>query len=73
MSIIRNRELSQFGSFIYIDNDSQKIGISTEATPFVGIGTPNPIVKLHVVGDTNIEGTLDASSYTLNGNPLINA
>ena len=80
MSIIRNRELSQFGSFIYIDNASQKIGIATEATPFVGIGTPDPAVKFHVVGDTNLEGnvnitngTLDASSYTLNGNPLVNA
>ena len=73
MSIIRNRELSQFGSFIYIDNDSQKIGIATDVTPFVGIGTPDPVVKLHVVGDTNIEGTLDASSYTLNGNPLVDA
>lgn len=78
MSIIRNRELSQFGSFIYIDNVSQKIGIATEVTPFVGIGTPNPAVKFHVVGDTNLEGnvnitngTLDASSYTLNGNPLV--
>ena len=80
MSIIRNRELSQFGSFIYIDNASQKIGITTEATPFVGIGTPDPTAKLHVVGDTNLEGnvtitngTLDASSYTLNGNPLVDA
>jgi hypothetical protein len=73
MSIIRNRELSQFGSFIYIDNVSQKIGIATEATPFVGIGTPDPVVKLHVVGDTNIDGTLEASSYTLNGNPLVDA
>jgi hypothetical protein len=73
MSIIRNRELSQFGSFIYIDNASQKIGIATEATPFVGIGTPDPVVKLHVVGDTNIDGTLEASSYTLNGYPLVDA
>ena len=80
MSIIRNRELSQFGSFIYIDNASQKIGITTEATPFVGIGTPDPVAKLHVVGNTNLEGnvniingTLDASSYTLDGNPLVNA
>ena len=36
---IRNRELSQFGSFIYIDNDTKDIGITTLSTPFVGIGT----------------------------------
>jgi hypothetical protein len=80
MSIIRNRELSQFGSFIYIDNNSQEIGIATNTLPYVGIGTTNPTVKFHVVGDTNLQGnvtvingTLDAASYTLNGTPLVNA
>jgi hypothetical protein len=80
MSITRNRELSQFGSFIYIDNATGSIGISTTATPYIGIGTANPTSKLHVVGDTNIDGnltitdgTINASSYTLNGNPLTNA
>ena len=80
MSITRNRELSQFGSFIYIENASQDIGITTEATPYVGVGTTNPTVKFHVVGDTNLQGnvtvtngTLEASSYTLNGNPLVSA
>ena len=78
MSIIRNRELSQFGSFIYIDDSSKDIGISTQPTPYVGIGTTNPTVKFHVVGNTNLEGNvnvtngnLDAFSYTLNGNPLV--
>lgn len=80
MSIIRNRELSQFGSFIYIDNASQEIGIATESTPYVGIGTANPTVKFHVVGDTNLEGnvnvingSVNASSYNINGNPLVDA
>ena len=79
MSIVRNRELSQFGSFIYIDNN-QNISITTEDTPYVGIGTSAPNAKLHVNGNTNINGNLtisngnlDASSYTLNGNPLVNA
>lgn len=78
MSITRNRELSQFGSFIYIDDNNQSIGIATGTTPFVGIGTTNPSVKFEVVGDTNLKGNvnitngiLDASSYTLNGNPLV--
>jgi hypothetical protein len=80
MSITRNRELSQFGSFIYIDNTTESIGIATQSTPYVGIGTANPLVKLHVVGNTNIDGnltitdgTIEASSYTLNGNPLTDA
>lgn len=80
MSIVRNRELSQFGSFLYIDNNNENIGIATETTPSVGIGTLNPISKLHVVGNTNINGnltvvsgTVEASSYSLNGVPLTNA
>lgn len=73
MSIIRNRELSQFGSFIYIDDSSRDIGITTEATPYVGIGTTNPTVKFEVVGDSKFNGNVDSSSYTLNGNPLVNA
>ena len=80
MSITRNRELSQFGSFIYIDNATENIGISTTSTPYIGIGTPDPISKLHVVGDTNVEGDLtvtngniESSSYTLNGSPLTDA
>jgi hypothetical protein len=80
MSITRNRELSQFGSFIYIDNTTGNIGIATTATPYIGIGTPNPLSKLHVVGDTSIDGDLtvtngniEGRSYTLNGSPLIDA
>jgi hypothetical protein len=73
MPITRNRELSQFGSFIYIDDSTQNIGITSGSTPFVGIGTTIPSVKFEVVGDTNIFGTLEATSYTLNGLPLTNA
>jgi len=66
MSIIRNRELSQFGSFLYIDNATQNIGIATNAgaTPFVGIGTANPTSKLSVVGDGYFTGQVTASSFS---------
>jgi hypothetical protein len=67
----RNRELSQFGSFIYVENSTQEIGITTEALPYVGIGTTNPQYKLDVVGDTNVSGIVSASGYWLNGNELI--
>lgn len=56
---IKNRELSQFGSFVFIDDPTRKIAITTESTPFVGIGTTNPQGKLHVVGDTRIDGNLE--------------
>ena len=67
---IRNRELSQFGSFIYIDNNTKEIGITTEATPFVGIGTTNPTSKFHVTGNALITGvgtitTLNSSNGTI--------
>ncbi len=76
---IRNRELSQFGSFIYVENSTQEIGITTEALPYVGIGTTNPQYKLDVNGDTNIVGILtvggsiNATSFFLNGSPLVDA
>ena len=76
---IRNRELSQFGSFIYVENSTQEIGITTSALPFVGIGTTNPQYKLDVNGDTNIVGILtvggsiNATSFFLNGSPLVDA
>ena len=58
MSIVRNRELSQFASFIHIDDNTKNIGITTEITEFVGIGTINPQYKLDVSGDINLEGDL---------------
>jgi len=73
MSIIRNRELSQFGSFIFVDNASENIAITEGALPYVGIGTTSPQYKLDVLGDTRIQGNLEASSYTLDGNPLVDA
>lgn len=70
---IPNRELSQFGSFLYVDNTTRNIGIATTATPYVGIGTTNPSVKLTVIGDTNISGVVSATGYYLNGNALVSA
>jgi hypothetical protein len=48
-----NRELSQLGSFIVVDDTTRNIGIATTATPYVGIGTTNPQYKLDVYGDIN--------------------
>ena len=53
-----NRELSQLGSFIDVDNNNGNIGIATLATPSVGIGTTNPGYKLDVYGDVYFEGSL---------------
>jgi hypothetical protein len=68
----KSRELSQFGSFLEVDNSNKNIGIATTATPYVGIGTTNPTAKLHVVGDTNVSGFVSATSYYLNGDLLVN-
>ena len=66
MSITRNRELSQFGSFVHIDDFTQNIGITSLSTPFVGIGTTIPAFKLDVNGDINLTGT-----FRQNGIPVI--
>lgn len=69
MSITRNRELSQFGSFLYINDSTQSIGITTDSSHYVGIGTTIPKVKLDVLGDVNVSGfvtifgSLEASNF----------
>lgn len=69
---VRNRELSQFGSFIYIDNDTKDIGITTLSTPFVGIGTTNATSKFHVYGDTKLEGDVNLTGIsTFDGNVFV--
>ncbi len=76
---IPNRELSQFGSFLYIDNSTKNIGIATTATPYVGIGTEAPTHKVSILGnvnldgDANVTGVVSATQYFLNGNPLVDA
>ena len=57
----KNRELSQFGSFVVVNDTNGNIGIATTATPSVGIGTTNPQAKLHVVPDAII-GELKVTS-----------
>jgi hypothetical protein len=57
----RSRELSQFGSFLLVDNSSGNISITTSISPSIGIGTTNPRSKLHVIGDTILDGDVFAS------------
>jgi len=63
MAEIKNRELSQFSSFLHIDDVAQEIGITTEATPHVGIGTTNPTEKLHVVGNILCDNDITADFF----------
>ena len=54
----RNREFSQLGSFVVVDDNTGNIAITTSATPLVGIGTTNPLYKLDVRGDVYVGGGL---------------
>ena len=58
-----NRELSQLGSFIIVDDSTKKIGIATTAAPLVGIGTTNPTSKLTVQGDVLVSGVVTATTF----------
>ena len=49
-----NRELSQLGSIINIDNSNKSVGFGAS----VGIGTNQPGYKLDVKGDINFSGDL---------------
>jgi len=61
----KNRELSQLGSFIVVNDTTKSIGIGTTATPNVGIGTTNATSKLHVVGDVYSTGTVTGSGNVI--------
>ena len=54
----RNREFSQLGSFVVVDDNTGNIAITTSSTPLVGIGTTNPLYKLDVRGDVYVGGGL---------------
>ena len=58
----KNRELSQVGNFVTVNDSSGAIGIANS----VGINTtvPQGNYALYVQGDANISGTLN-----INGNP----
>jgi hypothetical protein len=66
MSITRNRELSQFGSFLYIDDSTQSIAITEGIPNFVGIGSTTPSVKLDVRGGIKASGVVTAPSFSGN-------
>ena len=60
--LIPNRELSQFASYLTVeDTGNRNIGIATTGSPFVGIGTTNPTSKFFVNGNATITGILTVS------------
>lgn len=69
---IRNRELSQFASFTFVDNVSKNIGLSTVSDEFMGIGTTTPLDKFHVNGNSYLQGNLTVTGNANLGNLNIN-
>lgn len=63
MSITRNRELSQFGSFLYINDTTQSISITDGSSNFVGIGSTIPTSKLDVFGNLKVSGSVTATNF----------
>ena len=57
-----NRELSQLGSIVNINDSNRSVGFAAS----VGIGSTNPGYELDVVGDINFSGDLyqDGSLFT---------
>ena len=61
-----NREISQFASFVNVDDATKNIGIATTSTPSIGIGTANPSAKFEVVGNTKLQ-SLNVTGITTLG------
>ena len=74
MAAIANRELSQFGSFLDVDGGTSgvpsNIGIATNTSVNIGIGTSVAASKLTVQGDVLVSGALTATS-TINSGSII--
>lgn len=67
-----NRELSQFASFLRVNDVNQQIAITTSATPFIGIGLTDPTEKLDVLGNIKASGIVSATQYYGDGSTLSN-
>lgn len=67
-----NRELSQFASFLRVNDANQKIAITTSSTPYIGIGLTDPSEKLEVLGNIKASGIVSATQYYGDGSTLSN-
>ena len=62
-----NRELSQFASFVKVNDANKNVGIATTALPNIGIGTTNPSTKFEVVGNTRLQTLIVTGVSTFTG------
>ena len=62
-----NRELSQFASFVSVNDANKNVGIATTALPNIGIGTANPSTKFEVVGNTRLQTLIVTGVSTFTG------
>jgi hypothetical protein len=59
-----NRELSQFASFVEVNDTSRHISVASTSGQYVGIGSTLPTVKVDIIGNVKVSSALTASSGT---------
>ena len=69
----RNRELSQYGAVVVVDDQSKNVGIAITAGPKVGIGTAIPAHKLDVDGAINSNNDVKVNGVSIQASALADA
>ena len=65
-----NLELSQFASFIEVDDVTKNISVALDQEQFIGIGISPAICKLDVLGSVNIEQDARINGITTSNGPV---
>jgi len=60
-----NRELSQFASFVEVNDTSRHISVASTSGQYVGIGSTLPTAKVDIVGDLKVSSSVTGGNVSI--------